>query len=70
MDEIKELIIAIQIIAGTGGMVRATYWILMGLNEEDYSPYKKKIKNVIIAVVLIETVFTLTGVFLGYYNYK
>lgn len=68
MEKIKELIVIIQIVAGAGAMARIVYYIIVNLNEDDHRPRNKKIKNVFIALILIETVFTVANIIKGYYQ--
>lgn len=68
MDEIKELITVIQILSGTGAAVRIVYLILENLNADDLTARNKKIKNVLIVLILIETVLTAANIIKGYYQ--
>lgn len=68
MENIKNLILAVQVVAGVGAMVRIVYLILMNLNEDDHTARNKKIKNVFIALILIETVLTIANIIKSYYQ--
>lgn len=68
MNRIKELILVIQVIAGAGAMARIVYYIITSLNEDDHTARNKKIKNVFIALILIETVFTVANIIKSYYQ--
>ncbi len=68
MDEIKELITVIQILSGTGAAVRIVYLILENLNADDLTARNKKIKNVLIVLIMIETVLTAATIIKGYYQ--
>lgn len=68
MKEIKELITVIQILSGTGAAVKIVYLILENLNADDQTVRNKKIKNVLIVLILIETVLTIANIIKGYYN--
>lgn len=68
MDEIKELILVIQAIAGAGGMVRIVYLIFENLNEDDHTMRNKKMKNILIVLVLIETALYAANIIKGYYQ--
>lgn len=68
MDEIKELITVIQILSGTGAAVRIVYLILENLNADDLTARNKKIKNVLIVLIMIETVLTAANIIKGYYQ--
>lgn len=68
MESMKELITVIQVAAGAGGMARVVYFILMNLNEDDHTARNKKIKNVFVALILIETVLTVASIIKGYYT--
>ncbi len=67
MEKIKELIVVIQVVAGAGVAVKVVYYILTGLNEDDHTMRNKKIKNLLIALILIETVMTIANLIKGYY---
>lgn len=68
MDKIKELITVIQVVAGAGAMTRVVYYILAHINDDDFTTRNKKIKNVLIAVILIETALYIANVIKGYYQ--
>lgn len=68
MDEIKELITVIQILSGTGAAVKIVYLILENLNADDLTARNKKIKNVLIVLIMIETVLTAANIIKGYYQ--
>lgn len=68
MDKIKELIFVIQILAGVGAMARVVYYILAHINDDDYTTRNRKIKNLLVAVILIETALYIANVIKGYYQ--
>lgn len=68
MDEIKELILAIQILSGACAAVKILYLILENLNADDQTARNKKIKNIFIVLILIETVLTVANIIKGYYQ--
>lgn len=68
MNEIKELITVIQILSGVGAAGRIVYLILENLNADDQTARNKKIKNVLIVLILIETVLTIANIIKGYYE--
>lgn len=68
MNEIKELITVIQILSGVGAAGRIVYLILENLNADDQTARNKKIKNVLIVLILIETVLTIANIIKGYYQ--
>lgn len=68
MKNIRELILAVQVVAGVGALARIVYYIITSLNEDDHTASNKKIKNVFIALILIETVFTVANIIKSYYQ--
>lgn len=68
MNEIKELITVIQILSGMGAAGRIVYLILENLNADDQTARNKKIKNVLIVLILIETVLMIANIIKGYYQ--
>lgn len=68
MDEIKELILVLQVLSGAGAAVRITYLVLENLNAEDQTARNKKIKNIFIVLIMIETVLTIANIIKGYYE--
>ena len=67
LDNLKNLIYVIQGIAGAGGMAKVVYLIIQHLHDDDMTMRNKKIKNTLEAIILIETVLTLTTIFKNYY---
>ncbi len=67
MNEIIELITVVQALSGTGAAVRIVYLILENLNADDQTARNKKIKNVLIVLIMIETVLTAARIVRGYY---
>lgn len=68
MDKIRELTTVIQSAAGIIGMLKIVYIILQAQNEEDHTQRNRKIRNVLIAVILIETAVYLAAKFNGYWR--
>lgn len=68
MNNIRQLILAVQVVAGAGALARIVYHIIINLNEDDHTARNKKIKNVFIALILIETVFTVANIIKSYYQ--
>ncbi len=68
MDELKELIVTIQIIAGVAALYRMAAILLETVHDEDKSPRNKKLKNLMIAIILIETITTAGNLILHYYR--
>lgn len=68
MNEIIELITVVQTLSGAGAAVRIVYLILENLNADDLTVRNKKIKNVLIVLVMIETVLTAARIIRGYYS--
>ena len=68
MDKIKELITVIQASAGVFGMLRVVYIILTSQTEDDHTQRNRKIRNVLIAVIIIETAIYLATAITGYYT--
>lgn len=56
MKEIKELILAIQILAVVAAVFRIGYILLINLHEEDKTVSNRKIKNILIVLILMETI--------------
>lgn len=68
MDKIRELIIVVQLISGVGAMAKIVYYILAYMNDDDYTTRNRKIKNTLIAVILIETALSMAYTIKGYYH--
>lgn len=68
MQNIKDLIIAIQIAAPLVALFRIKYIFSMHMDEEDNGLKKRKVRNVAIALVLIEIGLSLGNIVKGYYQ--
>ena len=68
MEEINSLIIAIQILAAGGAMVRLVLIIIDHLGEDDKKIRNRKMRNVLIALLLIETCIGLGTLIYSYYG--
>ena len=68
MNELKELIVAIQIVAGVTAIYRIAAILFETIHDEDKAPRNKKLTNVMIAIILIETITTAGNLILYYYQ--
>lgn len=68
MDSIKELILVVQAVAPGAALFRIVYYIITTMNDDDKTAGKKKIRNILVALVFIETVLTILGIIRGYYR--
>jgi len=68
MDEILSCIVLMQILIPAGGLMRiAACYNYMSV-EEDPAPYKRRIRNVLIFIVLSECITTILHVTLSYFG--
>lgn len=67
MKEINGLISLLLIIIPTGAAMRIAACLICMANSEDQSSYKRRIKNVLIFVVLAESVSGILHAILSYY---
>ncbi|MCM1159475.1 MAG: hypothetical protein NC300_12495 [Bacteroidales bacterium] len=68
MDEIVELIMAVQILAAAGAGAKIVYLVLSTMHEEETAQRNRKIRNVLMALILIETAVSLGALIKGYYT--
>lgn len=68
MDELLSLISLFQILIPIGGAMRIILCAIYMAMEEDPTPYKKRIKNVLIFIVLSECIGSLFHVVLSYFG--
>lgn len=68
MEEIKSLIYVIQGIAIGGSLVRCVLIIVDHLHDDDMTIRNKKLRNVLIALLLIETCIGLGIIINSYYG--
>ncbi len=68
MKQLQELILAIQIISASMGLVRAAALGLEHMHDDDMTIRNKKIKHVVMAVILIETITVMGTIILHYYQ--
>lgn len=68
MEEIKSLIYVVQGIAIGGSLVRCVLIILEHLHDDDMTIRNKKMRNVLIALLLIETGIGLGTIISSYYG--
>lgn len=68
MSEIKELIQVVKILANGAALFRVVYLILVNLHEEEKEPVKKKIRNIIKVVIIINLIFVFAYMIRGYYE--
>lgn len=68
MKEIETLIIVIQILAGGGALLRLVLIIIDHIGDEDKTIRDKKMRNVLIALVLIETCVGFGTLIYSYYG--
>lgn len=68
MDDILDVIVFFQILIPAGGLMRiAACYNYMSV-EEDPSPYKRRIRNVLIFIVLSECISSILHVTLSYFG--
>lgn len=68
MEQIQELISFLQILIALGGAARGVYCaILIAPKDEEAESYKKRLKNLLIFLVLSETVGELIKTVIGYF---
>lgn len=68
MDEILSFIVLMQVLIPVGGVMRiAACYNYMSV-EEDPSPYKRRIRNVLIFIVLSECIGSILHVALSYFG--
>lgn len=69
MATIKEMADYLIILVRAGAGLRAVYcFIRMGMNEEETSMYKKRLRNVVIFYILAELSWQLKDMVMGYYT--
>lgn len=68
MEDIKELINAVQVIIPVAGACKIIKIIADSSSDEDKSPMTKRIKRVIAVIILAETVITFGTLIKGYYG--
>ncbi len=69
MVEIKNLIAAIQIMAVIIAIARIAVLKLQNLPEDDQRPVNRKIKNIVKAVIIIESIITIVAYLQKYYGF-
>ena len=70
MDKIKELISVIQGLTVGAAMLKILYIIIQSKSEEDTRERNRKIRNIIIVVIIIETVIYLSEMINRYWIVK
>jgi Trk-type K+ transport system membrane component len=68
MDDILSCIVLFQILIPAGGLMRILACLIYMSADEDPSPYKRRIRNVLIFIVLTECIGTILHVALGYFG--
>lgn len=68
MDEIKDLILAVQIAALPVSLFRAAYIYFDHMQDEDAKMRNKKIRNLTIALILIEISLSMGYLIMRYYG--
>lgn len=68
MNQLQELIVAIQIVSGGLGILRAAGLLLEHMYDDDMTIRNRKIKHVVMAVILIETITVMGTIILHYYQ--
>lgn len=69
MVEIKNLIAAIQVMSVIIAIARIAVLKLQNLQEEDQKPVNRKIKNIVKAVIIIESILTIVAYLQKYYGF-
>lgn len=69
MVEIKNLIAAIQIMAVVIAIARIAALKLQTLPEDDHRQADRKIKNIVKAVIIIESIVTIAAYLQKYYGF-
>jgi len=68
MDILKELALAFIMLIRIGAVLRIVYcFIYIGVDEEQSSSYKKRIKNTIVFYIMAECVWLIKDLALSYY---
>ena len=68
MDEILSCTTLLQILIPIGGGMRVLFCLLYMSTEEDPTPYKKRIRHVLIFIVLAECIGVIFRVALSYFG--
>lgn len=68
MESIKELILAIQLLAGVAACFRCVYLFIAHLTDEDKTIRNNKLRNTILATFIIEFVLGLGELIKSYYT--
>lgn len=68
MEEIKDLILAVQIAALPVSVFRAAYIYFDHMQDEETKMRNKKMRNLAIALVLIEISLSMGYLFMSYYG--
>lgn len=68
MDEILSLTVLLQILIPLGGLMRILLCLVYMSIEEDPTPYKKRIRNVLIFIALAECIGSVFRMTLGYFG--
>lgn len=68
MQQLKQLIIAVQVMTPIVGAARIGYLMLINLHEAEKNPMYKKIKNTLMAIIMIEFVLYTAAMIKGYYS--
>ncbi|MCI8507277.1 MAG: hypothetical protein HFJ06_01745 [Lachnospiraceae bacterium] len=69
MVEIKNLIAAVQIMAVIIAIARIAVLKLQNLPEDDQRQTNRKIKNIVKAVIIIESIITIVAYLQKYYGF-
>lgn len=68
MDEILDCIVLFQILIPIGGGVRFLACLIYMSADEDHTPYKRRIRNVLIFIALSECITSILHVALSYFG--
>ncbi len=68
MDEILSFTVLLQILIPLGGLMRILLCLIYMSMEEDPTPYKKRIRNVLIFIALSECIGSVFRMILGYFG--
>lgn len=68
MDDILSVIVLFQILIPIGGGMRIVACLIYMSYDEDPSPYKRRIRNVLIFIVLSECITSILHVALSYFG--
>lgn len=67
METINQLITALRILIGVGGVCRIIVILVQNIGEEDKKPAYKQIKNIIIFMIFSVVILSLKDIIKSYY---